>query len=1199
MKLPSLALLISLCWLMGTTLFAQHDHHSDHAFKFIENNNQWNEDVMYRARVENGYLYLGLDNMIYNFYEYPILNLTHANPTAKVPEGTPYFRSHTLKVNFKEANPFTELEQSKPSSEYYNFYLGNDRERWASNVKAYTRVKYADLYEGIDFMLYTHDEALKYDFIVQPGASPNTIQIEYEGADKIFLHKEKLMIHTSITNITEEAPYAFQIVNGKKVDVPCKFKLKGTTVSFDFPRGYDKTVPLVIDPALIFASYSGSQSDNFGMTATYDSRGNLYSGGMVYGMGFYTSPGAFMSNSTISSIYATANANPIYGITDVIVSKYDSSGSTMLYSTYLGGGDSSVGCETVHSLIVNDSNELYLFGVTSSLDFPMGNNPYDNTHGGGTPILAFVNNGTTFNPNGTDIYVTKFNSTGTALLGSTYIGGSHNDGVSYNVSGGNYTAVSAYDSLTTNYGDQFRGEVMIDDLGNCYIATTTRSNDFPIVNGFQNTSNGQQEGVVFKLNSDLSSLVWSTYIGGTEKDACYSVKVDNQYNAYVAGGTCSNDFPTTGTGVNPAYMGGKVDGYVAKISNDGSTLLNTTFVGTNDYDQAFFLELDQFNDVFVYGQTNNPSVYPVTAGTYNNPNSGQFITRFNNNLDAIVMSTVFGSGSGMFDISPSAFLVDVCSNIYVSGWGANILTAQSISGMPITQATAYQPNPANASDFYLMVLNYDATQLLYGTYFGGGSSGEHVDGGTSRFDKNGIVYQSVCAGCGNNNDFPTTTGAWSQVNNSANCNNGVFKFDFGIVPNASFVTDQIEGCAPLTVNFTNNSTAVNPFLWDFGNNDTTSIIQNPVMTFNTPGVYTATLIVFDTLCNFNDTSFKVITVHPIPLGDVSDMNICDPGPVTFTANSFGTANSFVWSSNINFTDTLNVSVADSTVTVNAQSEGYYYIMFGHPTCNHIDSAYVSFVGANITTTNDTSICGGDVIQLSVFNLNSGDTLTYDWSPDSLIDAGDGTATITVSPDYDTWYYVSGTNQYGCPYSDSVLVTVSGPPVGLLSAWADMDTIPVGSSTGLHVAPNGYTYSWTPSGSLNDPNSQHPTATPDVTTTYTVTISNNGCTRDVDVTVWVIDVICDDVNIFVPNAFTPNDDQNNDVMYVRGNNITDMYFVIYDRWGEMMFETTDMSIGWDGTYKGMKVDPAVFVYYLEVTCLGDATYFEKGNITVIK
>lgn len=1165
----------------------QHDnsHLDDRQYKFVENKGQFPSSVLLKGEISGGALFLESNSFLFHFQDNSVITKMHLGKSVPIEEQI--IKGQAYRMTFLGGDPRS-VEKNEKSTEYYNYFIGKDKSKWASKAFAFSDIEYKELYPGINLHLFTENEQLEYEYIIKAGSDISVIRQKYEGAE-IKLENGNLIITTNVNKVTETKPVAYQMINRKKKMVDCQFSLNDNTVSYVFPKGYDKNYDLVIDPILIFGSSSGSTADNFGMTATYDSQGHLFTGGTAFNIGYPTTLGAFQTS---------ANANgSTYGVTDVVITKYLPNGTNLVYSTYIGGGTGTGGTETVHSLIANDNDELFIFGVTSSTDFPTTVGAYDQTFNGGS-FIGFVYNGAYFD-NGTDIYVSKFSFDGTALLGSTFIGGTGNDGVNYNynfISGGNWN--SNYDSLQLNYGDQFRGEIMLDDLGNCYVATTTKSSDFPTMNAFQSTFGGMQDAVAFKFSSDLTTLVWSNFIGGTNKDAAYSIKVDDNYNAYVAGGTASSNFPATAGSLNPAFLGGKTDGFICKISPTGNTLLNASFIGTNSYDQVYFVELDRFGGVYLLGQTQGTTTYPVVNVSYSNPNSGQFITKLDNNFTAITYSTLFGNGNGGLNISPSAFLVDVCGNVYVSGWGANILQSTPLNNMPIT-ANAFQPTSGDGFNFYLIVFSRDIGSLLYATYFGGPLSREHVDGGTSRFDDNGIVYQSVCAGCSNNDDFPTTPGAWSQVNNSTNCNNGVFKFDFEIEPEADFTTDILSGCAPLTIQFDNTSPNYSSFLWDFGNGDTTSQILNPIYTFSTPGTYTAYLIVEDSICGLLDTAEKIINVFaPLQL-ITNDTVICGPQTLTLVANSVGTVTNFHFSSNGNFTDTLNSPLSDSTLDVTISGDTTFYVQVQNGFCNYIDTITIDIPDIQIVIGNIAGMCTGDTATLTVTNLTPQYALSYNWGPDSLIISGDGTNSVTVSPDYPNWIWVIGTTAEGCVAWDSTYINVSGPPTGLVSATANPNTLLVGQTSQLNAMPPGYTYSWTPSTYLDNPNIQNPVASPPTSMWFYVDISNGGCTLRDSVFIELIISVCEEPYIYVPNAFTPNGDLENDVLYVRGNNITDLLFRVYDRWGEKVFETTNINFGWDGRFKNRDSDPAVFVYYLEAKCVGGEEFFKKGNVTLIR
>ncbi len=245
----------------------------------------------------------------------------------------------------------------------------------------------------------------------------------------------------------------------------------------------------------------------------------------------------------------------------------------------------------------------------------------------------------------------------------------------------------------------------------------------------------------------MSQIVWAGFLGGNGADASHTIKFDLDGNLVVGGGSSSLNFPAT-PGTYQTVHAGLVDGWIAKIKNDGTTILVSTLTGTQAFNQVYFIDLDIDGNIYAYGQTTGS--FPVTAGVYKNPNSGQFLQKFDPSLSTLIFSTVFGSGSGIPNISPTAFLVNDCNNIYLSGWGGMINSASdfwnsSTSGMPVT-TDAFQKT-TSGSDFYFIVLTSDASQLLYATFLGGTQSRTHVDGGTSRFDKSGVVYHAVCSGC--------------------------------------------------------------------------------------------------------------------------------------------------------------------------------------------------------------------------------------------------------------------------------------------------------------------------------------------------------------------------------------------------------------------------------------------------------------------
>ncbi|MDG1657039.1 MAG: gliding motility-associated C-terminal domain-containing protein, partial [Crocinitomicaceae bacterium] len=810
-------------------------------------------------------------------------------------------------------------------------------------------------------------------------------------------------------------------------------------------------------------------------------------------------------------------------------------------------------------------------------------------------------NGTNFQNDGTDIFIAKISANGQNLMGSTYMGGSENDGVNYKLSSGIYNSVAAYDSLTTNYGDQFRGEIMLDSLGNCIVASCSRSSNFPVLNAFQPANSGKQDGVIFKLSSNLGALQWSSYYGGSENDACYTVKIDSSNNILFGGGTCSSDLPFMGAGLQAVYNGGITDGFVAKLNGAGTTVTNATYLGTNDYDQAFFIEIDRNDNVFVLGQSRGGN-FPVINSLFVNPGSSQFVIKLDPTLAVALNSTVFGNGNSDINISPAAFLVDICGNMYISGWGANILQGVPLNGMPVTPATAFQATAPNGFDFYLLVIERDfgGPNPLYGTYIGGSAAQEHVDGGTSRFDKNGVVYQSVCGGCGGNSDFPTSPGAWSSSNLSSNCNNLVFKFDFELIPDAEFTADNNIGCAPFTVAFDNFSTQSDSYLWDFGNGDTSTVIFEPTITYDTPGIYSVFLYVTDSICLRTDTAELVITVtDSLELSVTPNQELCQSTPTTLTAFTNGTGTSFVWSSNINFSDTLNSPLTDSTITVTPTGASTYYVQASNPGCSLIDSVLVDFIGSSLIIDGNDSICLGEQTVFTASSSNPSVTFTYVWTPTSMIVGGNTSSSVTVQPTSTQYLYVTASSNTGCIISDSIQIFVGNIPSASVQATASEYSVAEGSLVTLYGEPSGYVYSWLPDESLSSPNSQQTEAIVDQSTVYTFFVTDGICSRFDTVLVKTFTFICGEPFLYVPNAFSPNGDMDNDVLYVRGNLIKEMTFRVYDRWGELVFESFDRLDGWDGKFRDKPLDPDTYDYYLKVTCIDDVESIIKGNVTLLR
>lgn len=1203
-KIFNLSLFSLLAWLQ---LGAQNSCTPCNQLIFKENKGQWNSNVRYRTEMHYANVYFEQGRFTYQLLDTADLKRYRSHH----PWGSDYkvkvdhaIHGHAFYSNFIGCNKTARIIPSDPESSYFNYYIGKDPSKWASGVHAFHQLVYNDIYDGIDLNVSSEQLNVIYDWIVKgsfskPAPAQLPIKINYQGAGKVSLSDNRLIIETTVGNLIESKPYAYQLINGQKLEVRCNYTLDDNgIVAFNFPNGWDHQNDLIIDPTLIFSTYSGSYADNFGYTATFDSKSNAYAAGSVFSLGYPVTPGAFQYwwgggwGFYHDSLITDGSG------TDVSITKYSADGTTRLYSTYLGGR----GDELPHSLIVNNNDELFVFGTTGSDNFPVTSGAFDTTFNGGIGTGALNGIGVDYN-NGSDIFIAHFNGTGTALIGSTYVGGSDNDGLNE----------PEYQDLNYQYADDFRGSISVDNNNNVYVASCTRSANFPVTAGaYQTRLNGPMNAVVFKMDNYLTQMVWSTYLGGNKLSDAYSITLDNTGNVFVCGGTQSDSFPTTAGCFQPFTHGGRAEGFITELNQNGSAILASTLFGTPVYDQLFFVQVDRRNNVYVLGQTMDTSNFFMKNATYQVPKSGQYISKFDHGLDSLIWSSRFGTGSGIPDLSPTAFLVDVCNSVYMAGWGSDFAGLYgfgpylSTSGMFVTP-DAYQPT-TDGNDFYVMVMKDDASAITYATYFGSPRDEEHVDGGTSRFDKKGVIYQSVCAGCANNltgglpdQNFPTyPANVVSHRNNSPNCNNAIFKLDLNLpLVIADFNTPPTI-CDTFNYQFINNSkifdTATTVVSWNFGDGSTSNQL-NPFHAYTVPGVYTITLIISDsTSCNGNDTVRKQMTILRNDSTVRLPTLVACPGynvqigipPITDSATTFQ------WTpttglNNPNITDPFTSPEWSTNYQLEVNKGNCHAFYYQQVTVNH-DS--LKLHGASV-------LCPYDTIQLFVTDT-AGKNLSYQWSPANLILSGANTSDPFVKPPRDTVYYVTATDSAGCRYTDSAHIKVVSQ-LQNVQVTATPDTIRYGDTSQLNVIfSQASSLYWAPDSSLSNLGSPDPLAWPKMPDTYWVTvIDSSGCVVKKPVSVYILLTPCASSNLFVPNAFSPNNDGKNDVLYVRGNYIQQMYFAVYDRWGQKVFETRNQNTGWDGTYNGKKLDPSVFGWYLEGTCDAGEKFFKKGNVTLLR
>ena len=602
-------------------------------------------------------------------------------------------KAAVLRIRLDHANGDAKVSGIEQLPGKSNYFIGKDPTKWRRDIPTFAKVKYQDVYPGVDLVYYGNQRQLEYDFVLAPGADPRQIELSFNGAEQLRLDGEgNLVVSIAGRKIIEHAPFIYQDVDGERRRVAGGYELASDhRVGFKLTV-YDHRKTLTIDPSLAYSTYLGGSSGGLdfgqgtdqGNGIAVDSSGNAYVTGFTQSSDFPVTSGALQTTSA--------------GFADAFVSKLNSDGSALIYSTYLGG----TGRDQGQRIAVDSSGSAYIVGSTESNDFPTTAGALQTTFGGGD-----------------DAFVSKLNSSGSALIYSTYLGGSDID--------------------------LGRG-LAVDSSGNAYLTGATLSSNFPITSGaLQTTFVGFGDAFVSKLNSSGSALIYSTYLGGSISQFGYGVAVDSSGNAYVAGVTMSVDFPIV-AGALQTTLGGGDDVFVSKLNSSGSALVYSTYLGGSDEDFGFDIAVDSSGNAYVTGQTVS-SNFPTTVGAlqpaFGGGNHDTFVSKLNSSGSALIYSTYLG-GSG--DDSGSSIAADPLGNAYVTGETVSI-------DFPISSG-ALQPTPAGGFDAFVSKLNSGGSALLFSTYLGGSDGSEIGTGIALDSSRDAFV-----AGTTGSSDFPTTKGA--------------------------------------------------------------------------------------------------------------------------------------------------------------------------------------------------------------------------------------------------------------------------------------------------------------------------------------------------------------------------------------------------------------------------------------------------------
>jgi hypothetical protein len=664
---------------------------------FEANRGQADDAVNFRARGAGYTIALSPTEAVFALANEPARRRDRnhvAGSEAHAPFSTP---PTVLRMNLVGANPTASVEGLSKLEGTVNYLTGSDPARWRTNIPTFGRVRYGEVYPGIDLVYYGNQRRLEYDFVVGPGRDVRAIAFEFSGAESLEIEAGTgdLLVSVGSETIRQKKPVAYQEIGAARRDVESHYALRSNgRIGFEV-GAYDRSATLMIDPVLVYSTFLGGTDQDYGNAIAVDSSGNAY-----------------VTGFTGSTNFPTANAfQGTFGGTstgfggDAFVTKLNPSGSAVVYSTYLGGSGDDEGV----GIAVDSNGNAYIVGETNSTNFPTAN-AFQGTFGGGFG----------------DAFVSKLNPSGSALVYSTYLGGSANE---------------------------FAGGIAVDSAGSAYVTGETRSINFPIANAIQATGNGLGEfsGDVFitKFNAAGSALVYSTYLGGGGADGGAGIAVDSAGNAYVAGFTGSTNFPVANAIQNT--RGGSADAFIAKINPAGSALVYSTYLGGSDLEQLEpnCIAVDSAGNVYVTGGTYSTN-FPV-ANALQSTSAGAldaFVAKINAAGSALVYSTYLGGSDFEF---PLGIAVDSAGNASVAG---------DTSSTNFPTANAFQNlNAGGLDDAFITKLNASGSAIIYSSYLGTGSS-ERAYG--IAVDSAGNAYVT---GVATSTDFPTTTGAFDTTFN--------------------------------------------------------------------------------------------------------------------------------------------------------------------------------------------------------------------------------------------------------------------------------------------------------------------------------------------------------------------------------------------------------------------------------------------------
>jgi len=1106
-------------------------------FPFIENLGQWESVIDYKVQQSNHTIFIEKEaTWTIVLSDQEKYNLYHDTKHLSIDHSEYIMDYFAYKIQFVNGD-FSQNHTGKQSEAYSNYFIGNNISKHKSNVYSYQSITYNNVWPHIDLVVYmSESHQFKYDFILNKGAKPSDIQLKYEGPECLTLENGELIINGSFSLLKEQLPITY--IKSSQQQIPCQYILKNNTISFNL--GIDLiTEPIVIDPVLVAATASGSTGNNFGHTAGYDLDGNIYSGGISFVTGYPTNSGSYQQNFPNSTCTAINKLNP--------------TGSTLFYSTYLGGTN---GTGNPVSLACTNSNKLVILGTTYATDFPTTTTAFQTSNGGAS-----------------DITVSILSENGSALLGSTYLGGSLSDGRAY---------LNTTMNFTTH--DPLKGTVNIANNEIVCIATVT-SNDIVGVD-YSNSaplSPTNSDAIVFKMDTTLSNLLHHKLIGGSQHERGYGLTVDQNQNVYICGSTLSSDLVTTSGVYQESNLSDSTrsSGFITKLTPNLNTILLSSYLSTPASTTAskgignYFISLDNQENIYVYGLDKGHNL-PQVGGGYSFGDGYIYIAKFDSNLGSLLVTNRMADG---INGELGAFKVDNCNRILFSNYGNSSFSTTPDHILP-------------SGGMFVGALSSGGQNLDFGTYYTGG----HVDGGTSQFSDQGNIYHAVCV---NGNTFNCMPNAYSQnIMNAYDCK--VFKIDPELEPIEVEITNtwpNMQFCPNMTHQFGISSSGglITNLTWYYDGIpvDTNSPELN--LTFSTPGVHVIKIIGESECIQYSEDSV-VVEVFEIDPEFISDTVHCVDEVLQFTDQSIIPPN---YISNISdwfweFGDGQTSTQQNPTHSYAAP--GLYDIsltVYNSDSCEFTISKalHVEIFDVELDFEVDTITCLNNAVNFtsSVQIPNQFETLLdgYYW------DFGDGNSSTEENPShtydnlgqYDVTLQVSLDN--GCTYS-----ITHNSSVSVVELTIDMtlltDSIWYPFNTPIVAYTNGTNYDslqWF----VNDEfisNEEKITfhAETEESIDY-VTIKLIGWLGNCEAVVIKKVKLTNFEDINIPNAFTPNGDGTNDVFNPIGRQVENAeyyMFKIHNRWGEQVFYTNDNTEGWNGLNKrGEAVKADVYIWHLEL------------------